>query len=214
MSIFLFMDIDGVIIRHSAGRDPTEQRPWDKSAQVQLGIDPHLMSQIFFKKKFQSVLLGKIDLKHALKEAISEMEVSCTPEDIMNIWFSEDSCIDYDLLHMIDKLVASGAVRAFLATNQEKYRAHYLWENLRLKNHFEDIFFSGEMSLLKINLEYYRNIHKRLGISPTKNQILFFDDGSDNIVVSRSIGWHAFLYRNQEDFFNNPKISSILTPPP
>lgn len=210
MTLYLFMDIDGVIIRNLAGRDPTKMRSWDEEARQKLGIDPNLMSECFFKKRFKSVLLGRVDLKDALTGAIHEMKLSCKADEVVNIWFSGDSQIDTNLLGMIDSLTSGGRVRAFLATNQEKYRAHYLWETIGLKDHFEDMFFSGEIGAFKIHDAYYRYVHKKLRINPNREDILFFDDGADNIAISKAIGWNAYLYKDIEDFSQNPEIMALM----
>lgn len=203
------MDVDGVIIR-GEGVDPAIRRPWDDELRQRLGILPERLSEVFFKRHFTPLLRGEGDLKVALTKVLPELGYGGTADDIIQCWFAGDAKLDRTLLDRIGQLSGKKDVRIFLATNQEQYRATYIWEDLGMKNYFEGMFCSGNVGALKTEPAFYRHIHAKLNISPYEERVLFFDDSQKNIDTARGMGWDAFLYREVPDFERNPRIESLL----
>ena len=54
------------------------------------------------------------------------------------------------------------------------------------------------MVLKKPEKEYYESIIQKLAILPIS--LIYFDDSSENIQVAQSLGMHAVLYRDHDDF--------------
>jgi len=199
--IYLFLDVDGVIIR-GKGVDPSIRRPWDDALQAQFSIDPQKLSTLFFKEHFTNLLKGEGDLKTILGDVLSRLGYTGSVDEIIQCWFSGDANLDFELLEEINNLKQVVDAKAFLATNQEKYRAEYIWEELGLKGYFDGIFYSASVGTMKTDIAFYEHIHRKLGISPESNAILFFDDSEENIVAAKNAGWKAYHYKSIVDFKN------------
>jgi len=207
--IYLFLDVDGVIIR-GEGVDPSIRRPWDNTLQTQFSIDPQKLSALFFIEHFTNLLKGQGDLKTILGDVLSRLGYAGSVDDIIQCWFSSDANLDFELLEGVNNLKQTVGVKAFLATNQEKYRAEYIWEELGLIGYFDGIFCSASIGAMKTDIAFYEHIHSALGISPEATTILFFDDSEKNIVAARNVGWKAYHYKSIADFKENTLVQKLV----
>jgi FMN phosphatase YigB (HAD superfamily) len=60
-------------------------------------------------------------------------------------------------------------VKAYLATNNEKYRTEYLWNVVGIKNFLEGLFSSCYLGYMKPEVEYWQEIYKVLNKYPKEN---------------------------------------------
>jgi len=86
----------------------------------------------------------KKDLKQCLSELISILNINLQVEELVNYWFKNDSAIDINFINLITELKKDHKM-LYLATNQEKYRKNYVYQELGLNKYFNDIFCSGEL---------------------------------------------------------------------
>ncbi len=82
------------------------------------------------------------------------------------------------MLELASDLKKKG-IRCHLGSNQEKFRANFLWETLELKNCFEMNFFSGLMGVSKPSQQFYQMIQNTLQASAT--EIMLIDDRVENV---------------------------------
>ena len=202
------MDIDGVIIK-SYDKSPDLRRPWDADIQRDLGIDPDLLSKHFFQKKFRSVLEGKQELIDALEDSMLDIQYKGKPEDIIAYWFKGDSRVDLELLKYVNLLKSRG-INIYLATNQERMRAAYLWNEVGFNKYFDGIFYSAKIGCIKEDPSFFLHINKKLSLNPSEDRILFFDDQQPYVQAAKNAGWHAFLYEKIADFLSNSHILTLL----
>ena len=87
--------------------------------------------------------------------------------------------------------------RCVLGTNQEKYRAAYLWDHMRLKEWFDGIFPSCELGAAKPSSEYFAAIQKFLGAPAAC--FLLIDDQGKNVTEAQAAGWDAIHFKGIED---------------
>jgi len=207
MESVLFMDVDGVVIK-GFHIDEEYRYPWHINIERDLGINYALFVENFFRKSFGAVISGHLDLLEELEKAIPSLNYKGTAKDIMSYWFSKDSLIDQDLLKVTDELRKTTGFRFFLATNQEKYRADYLWNTMGLKDHYDEMFFSGDLKVTKEHPEFYRRINDLLAFNPIKNNALFFDDRPDFLDAAKAAGWKAYHYKTIDDFIRNEYIKA------
>ncbi len=63
---------------------------------------------------------------------------------------------------------------------------------------FDHLFISCEIGAQKPQPAYYPHIEKVLGLK--KEEMLFFDDGLENVKAAYERGWHAEVYTTFESF--------------
>jgi putative hydrolase of the HAD superfamily len=106
--------------------------------------------------------------------------------------------VDEKLLGEIKKLRAAGT-RCSLATNQNRYRAQFILNDLGLKEHFDDLYLSCEIGCRKNEPEFWEYVlddmrEKARIVSGW--EVVYFDDGQENIDMASQFGLQSFLFTN------------------
>lgn len=110
-------------------------------------------------------------------------------------------------MRIVKTLSKNADVKLYIATNQEHYRAAYLWNDLGFKDYFEDIYYSARLGCFKKDPAYFQQINAELNL---KDQtVLFFDDSPDNIATASSCGWNAVLFNDVNNLIEHPLIKSL-----
>jgi putative hydrolase of the HAD superfamily len=86
------------------------------------------------------VLVGQADLLERLDLVVPTLETVSSAE-LVDYWFARDSAVDEQLLADV-AAARSQDIEVHLATMQEPRRARFLWEELRLSEHFEAMHYS------------------------------------------------------------------------
>lgn len=155
----------------------------------------------FFQNEFQLCLTGKADLKQELTKYLSKWNWQKSIEDLLDYWFENENTLNKQMLENIKNLRDNG-IRCYLNTNNEKYRAQYLFEKLNLKNSFDDIFSSAQLGVKKPQIKFWEAIHNSLN-KPNKSEILVWDDDEENVKSAQDFGFQAEFY---SDFDNYEKL--------
>lgn len=150
----------------------------------------------FFKGEFSLCMVGKADLKQEVGKYLSGWGWKDTVEELMEYWFTGENTVDQDVLRTVDALRQNGA-KCYLATDQEKYRANYILDDMKLGEHFDGSFFSCDLGYKKSQREFFEEIVKRLGVKP--EEIMYWDDDEKNVAVAREIGIDGRLYTGKSD---------------
>jgi putative hydrolase of the HAD superfamily len=79
-----------------------------------------------------------------------------------------------------------------LATVQEHERAHYLWETLDFRSHFDGMHYAADLGCAKPDLAFYKRIEDRTGFAA--RNIFFLDDKIANVEAVQKLGWGAALW--------------------
>lgn len=184
----LLLDLDGVVVfgHPEGGR-------WEKNLERDLGISPVHMVEVFFNPHFGEIVTGKADLYDCLHQIWHRFDTPHSPEEFVDYWFRSHSAMNLPLLEAIKSW--KGA--RFLATNQEHYRAKFIWEGLGLKNHFDGLIYSAELGVKKPDQLFFEKAKKLLNVEP--NQIAFLDDSIENVQSALSCGWVAKQYLGIDD---------------
>src|SRR5690606_31218546 len=127
---------------------------------------------------------------------------------LIDFWFSKGTTINAELFSHVKTLKELG-YSLYIATNQEKYRAEYVWKNLGFENYFDRMYASGNLGALKEESLFFKKINIDLKLDHN-TKIVFFDDDKKNIISSKKEGWNSVLYRSLEDFLNHPSIETLL----
>ncbi len=109
----------------------------------------------------------------------------------MQYWFSTVTLPDREVLNVVQK-IRSAKQRCYLVTNQEKYRATYMRENLGFKDTFDGCFFSYKIGYKKSDKEFFEFILRSLNLPP--DETTYFDNDEKNVFVAKSIGIQAWLW--------------------
>lgn len=188
----LVLDCDGVVVRgHAQGGR------WDQYIRRDLGIDPAILQERFFRAHFQKIVLGQADLYDVLDGMWHEMECATPVRTFVDYWFANDSALDGDVLAQVDAWRAAGG-KAWLGTVQEHHRAKYLMEMLGLGRHFDGIHYAAALGAAKPDVRFYERVQAKLPVA-APDEVIFLDDSLKNVEAAAAFGWRAHHFRTADD---------------
>ena len=152
---------------------------------------------LFTKDSYKEALRGDADFIDVLADNLDEFDCDCNAGDFMYEWLHRNIVIDEELWRHIGKLRSNGT-KCYLASNQEKRRAQYIRNDLGYERHFDRLFFSCELGVLKPLPDYFKKILEAISIPPT--EVLFFDDYEDSVVTAESLGIKAEVYKDYSTY--------------
>ncbi len=211
----IFFDVDGVIIK-GWNADPARRLAWDATIEEDLGVRREAFQRALFAPSqagsealIHACLRGESDLKAVLAEVLPSIGYSGSVEVFLDYWLRKDSRKDGQVIDVVTRLKACDGVSLFLATGQEHHRAAYLWNDLRLKDLFDGLFYSAALGVDKDSDAFFAKINTELGIAETE-QPLFFDDRESIVARARAAGWDAHLFVTAEDLLRNRRLMRLL----
>ena len=179
--IYMF-DADGVVIQ-------SQMFSYKHAQEFNINISE---MEGFFKTDFQECLVGKSDLKIAIKPWLKKWNWSKSVHEFLDYWFKAEHHINFDLIKHISEL-RKNKKKCILATNQEKYRLEYMKKEMDFETIFDKIYSSNIIGYKKPDIEYYRYILDDLNEHPSN--IIFYDDRQENIESAKSLGINSYLYQ-------------------
>lgn len=181
----LMVDVDGVVVH------PANPKGWSADLEQDLGISAAALQSRFFQRHWEDVVHGRAELRDRLAIALAEIapEVGC--EQLIRYWFQGDAELDRGLLAQLAAVRATG-VALHLATVQEHERAAYLWNNLGLRDHFDDMHYAADLGASKPSQAFYEAVETRVG--RRGSAIAFIDDSERNVQAASVRGWKAALW--------------------
>lgn len=181
----LMVDVDGVVVR------PANPLGWSADIERDLGIPAATLQSRFFQVHWADVVHGRAGLRERLAVVLAEIAPHVSCETLIRYWFEGDAELDASLLTQLAAVRATG-VAVHLATVQEHERAAYLWNDLGLRDHFDDMHYAANLGASKPSEAFYSAVEKRVGLrGPT---IAFVDDSERNVQAARERGWQAALW--------------------
>lgn len=186
----ILIDADGVVIK----KHGYFSERYLKDHGSSLNINDIL---IFFKNEYRQAARGKADLKDLLNGRLSKWGWKGTVDDFLAYWFCGERDTDDNLLESINTLRKQG-IKVYLVSDNEKYRAEYLMENVGLKNKFDGAFFSCDLGFTKEDPEFFKMLTEKLHINP--QEIVYWDDDIKNINSARELGIIGEVYTTYEEF--------------
>ena len=211
----VFFDVDGVLIDGWHAK-PERRRPWDVTMEEDLGIDREAFRKALFvpqagfkEAPMLACARGEQNLKEVLGEILPGIGYPGSAAEVMSYWFEKDSNINSAVLDVVRGLSRIETLQLYLATGQEHHRAAYLWNDLKFREHFQEIFYSAKLGQLKSSPEFFHAINADLAIEPG-DQVLFFDDQEDVVETARSVGWNACQFDEVEDILSHPWLKGLL----
>ncbi len=166
------------------------------------------MTAAFFENNFEDCLVNRADLKAVLPPFLTKWGWDTSVDTFIETWFETENAVDQRVTTVIHTLKEAG-LRCGLATSQEKYRARYMVEVMKLDRIFDDLFFSCEIRHRKPDARYFKYIEDALAL--TGDRILFWDDSATNVRAARAQGWHAEVYTDFKRFKTQLNQYIVLT---
>jgi putative hydrolase of the HAD superfamily len=187
----LMIDVDGVVITGSA-----DGTPWHSRLLADLGIRYDELQEKFFAIHWREVTTGRADLGDRLAPVLASIAPDVRIEDFIAYWHSRDSAVDRDVLDAVDRARRRG-LQAMLVTNQDHDRSRYLWRELELERHFDDMLYSAALGVRKPASAFFRAAEKRTGLTPSAH--LLIDDSDENVLAAQVEHWNAVKWTRQSD---------------
>lgn len=107
--------------------------------------------------------------------------------------------LDIDLLKYIQQLRRT--YKTAILSNANKQVLDQMIGKEWLQKDFDEVIVSAEVGLAKPDPRVYQLVVDRLGVTP--QECLYIDDRSNFVMVARSLGMRAFLYKNFPHFKRN-----------
>ena len=164
------------------------------------------MRNSFFIPYFKDILLGKVELKDSLTAALLKAGYAIKSDEVMDIWFNKESQFDDNILKLISELKIQQEVKLYIASNQSKERANFLWNEKRLKDHFIDYYISSDLKEIKNNSSFFNKINTCIG----SGKKILVDDAMNNIIACQEAGWLGIHYQSINSLVRNPHIKQYL----
>lgn len=115
--------------------------------------------------------------------------------DVVKAELKSEVTINSPLLRVVDELRERGIKTAILSNDGSSLRA-YLEEHDIVK-HFDEIFISGELNMMKPDVRIYQYAITELGISAS--EAIFFDDRQSNVDGALAVGLQAERYASASE---------------
>lgn len=123
------------------------------------------------------------------------------PVAVVKQELNNEIAINQPLLQIIDELRAAGIKTSVLSNDGSSLRGYI--EGHGITRHFDEIFISGELNMMKPDSRIYQHAAQQLGFEP--QEIIFFDDRQTNIDGAVRAGMQAEL------FTSNSQVRNILS---
>ena len=199
----ILFDADGVTQFPGDFNQYTEERYGWTEQQYQ-----DFFQGLFTKDSYKEALRGDADFIDVLNDNLAEFNCNCDAENFMYEWLHRNIVIDEELRRHIGKLRGSG-IKCYLTSNQEKRRAHYIRNDLDYERHFDGLFFSCELGVLKPLSDYFKKILEIIRIPPV--EILFFDDYEESVTTACSLVINAKVYKDYTTYLKVIEDYGLLT---
>ena len=117
-------------------------------------------------------LRGEEPLRAALERVVRAWPDATTGVDeLLTLW--ERAVVDPEAMALVDEVTA-GLVLSALATNQQDHRRAWMRDVLGYDSHFDRVFYSCEMGVMKPDPAYFGHILTALELGP--DEVAFVDD--------------------------------------
>lgn len=155
-------------------------------------------TQDFFKNSFQLCLVGKADLREELSKLLDIWGWKGSVDELLSFWLSpEHNTVDERFRTIVAEQRARG-LKAYMATNNEKYRSKNLIEDTKLGEWFDGTFSSSSLGVKKPDSEFYNLIADAITVS--KDEVIFWDDDAGHVEAAKAEGYIAELYSDLDSF--------------
>ena len=119
--------------------------------------------------------------------------------DVMGVVLGDEGP-NLELISLAQKIRETG-VPCVLGTNLSSTQASRIWEDFGLKEHFDEIFASGNLGAWKPDQMFFKAVQDELDVlydNPPQQNVLFIDDSRDNVAAAEAFGWRSECFGTME----------------
>lgn len=179
----VLFDADGVLIHSDLATNELERK---------YGI-PSSQTKEFFKNEWPAILIDQADTREKLAPYLKKWGWEGGVEDYQKFWFEYEHKIDKEIIDHIQTLRKQGLYCA-VATNQDKYRAQYMLEEMGFVDCFDDVFASAHLGEAKPDRAFFKKILDLRDLKP--DEVIFWDDDMPNVQAAKELGISAWYFKN------------------
>lgn len=188
----VLFDVDGVLI--------VPPKLFSEQYCEKYGIDDDKQVKFYATEEFKQALLGKFDLKDALKIHNDLWQWKGTSEELMDMWFMAENYPNKPLLDLAAQLRQDG-IRIYLATQQEQYRKKWI-EDVAFKDMLDGVFCSCDLGYNKHENHFWKAVLDKLSLlhpGINSHEIAYLDDKQTLVDKAHEFGIDAYLYTKIDD---------------
>jgi len=192
----LIFDIDGVLIRipHYFSQE-LKNRGYPKAIES--------LDSFFKDGENNKCLENKAKAEELIVPFLKNFGWKNTAKNFFKQQFEfESEYLDKELILLIQNF-RNQEIKCYLGTDQEKNRAKFLLEEMKLADSFDGYFISCFFGYRKCHDNFWTHVLTELKKELPKiksNEIAFFDDIQNNVNVAASHGVQAFLFTDMKKF--------------
>lgn len=152
--------------------------------------------KLFFDKLWPLCIIDKLKLENCISTMIETSYFNNKSNEYINFWFEYESTLNNNIFEIVSKINERNITQV-IASNQERLRTDYLWNELGMKMYFDNIFTSSILKVAKPSSSFFYQILQNLNIKP--QEALFIDDDLQNVQSANKIGILSHQYVNLEN---------------
>ena len=178
----VFFDADGVLQRNTEG--------WIDRVRKLSGEDSK--SDEFLTDLFNAerpCMLGEAEFENELASVLRNWNSNVDASEAIQLWTEIEPSAD---VRALISAVRKRGVKVALATNQQRYRANYMLDELGYSEEFDYTFCSYALGFTKPSRDYFAETISRTGLEA--DQILFIDDSEHNVQAAKGEGIQAIQF--------------------
>lgn len=191
----LLLDVDGVLA--------LPPRLFSEIYCERYDIDNKNQEKFYSTDEFKQSLLGKLDLKDAIKARNDLWHWEGDFQKLVEMWLEAENYPNKDLVDLVDNYRLHGLL-VYLATQQEKHRASYI-QQVMFRNHIDGMFCSCDIHKNKHDIKFWQEVLRLLiqkYPGTEAKEIAYFDDRRSIVDVAKECGIDAHLYTKISDVEN------------
>jgi putative hydrolase of the HAD superfamily len=177
----VLFDVDGVLVHPWRFRDYLVREH---------SITPE-MTAPFFRGPFVACTLGHADLDAVLPPFLRAWGWRGGTRSFIDAWLTVEDAPFWEVLEIARQLRRAG-LQCFIASTQERHRAHYLVNQMGFGDLFDRAFFSCDLGVSKPDPAFFEEVSALIASSP--EGLLLVDDAPENADAALAAGWNSVLF--------------------
>ncbi|HEY2795760.1 MAG TPA: HAD-IA family hydrolase [Micromonosporaceae bacterium] len=186
----LLLDVDGVLVSHSADFFATMEREYVWRDSFDAFVDA-----LLHHPREAASLIGDGDILDLSEDLLPAHVDGLTADEFVDRLFTENIVVNTDLINEIGRF---GIKHIYLATNQDRRRGAYIHELFAQQPWYAGSLMSYDLGVAKPDPAYFATALER--IDKPADECVFVDDRAANVDAARASGIASIRYVDLEQF--------------
>jgi putative hydrolase of the HAD superfamily len=186
----LLLDVDGVLVSHSADFFAAMNREYAWRDGFDAFVD-----ELLHHPREAGTLVGDGDILDLAEELLPSHVDGLAATEFVDRLFAENIVVNVELINAIGR---AGIKHVYLATNQDRRRGTYIHELFAQQPWYGGSLMSYELGLAKPDPAYFAAALERIG--KPADECVFVDDRPANVEAAREVGIASILYVDLDQF--------------